>query len=220
MREQQQAGGLREQRGRLGLRHGRIDAERQQPVAHRLQRLLQAGVELRVEGRRQAARLQAVRQVEAEVEVARAVEIEVEEGLCLGAHVRLRRAPVPAAGSRYGRHRRRGDEIVQPVERLAEQRGVDRLLAVEIAVERARAVAGAAGDLAQAGAFEAEFEEGRAGGVEHCGAPHRGRSLLARDARLAGRLTGRRRCDSGRRRQRLGVDRDSVFRHCASVVST
>jgi hypothetical protein len=115
------------------------------------------GVQVGVQLAREAERLHAAEQVEAEIEVAGAVAIVVEEGEGRGQQA-LDRCGAPVDRSEYGR--------LQAVERAGEQVAINLLLAGVIEIECTVGVAGLPRNRAQAGAFEALIREDPARGGE------------------------------------------------------
>ena len=170
--EHQQAHGVREQRRHLGQRL--LGAETQPPQCSFLQphRVAQAAVQPLVPLRRQAARLHAMEEVEAQIEVARVLAVEVKEGQ--GSQAQLVMGSVRCRRRQLGV----GHSGTQPRQRLGQQRRIDIFLAREVAVDGARGVTRAARDLAQAGTLQAQFDEGLARRGQHGLAPRVGPGAL------------------------------------------
>ena len=163
MLEDQQADDLGKQRRGVAGRSRRRATGGDQRRFDRAQGIAQAPVEAIVQRRRQPHRSHTVEKIEAQVQLPRMVAVEGEEGNGGG--------PQPGSRRRVFGDRRR-DAGVQSLQRFAEQRTVDLLLAGEIAVQGARRVAGPARNLAQTGAGEAQFGKGLLCGLEDQTAPH------------------------------------------------
>ncbi|MGY4257317.1 hypothetical protein ACVI1L_004385 [Bradyrhizobium sp. USDA 4516] len=125
---------------------------------NRMQRRLQRGVQRVIAVMAEPGRLHAAaEQVEAEIEVARVLRVIAEE-----AHACCVQLLLGAARRRD----RRTDGFAERGQRLPQHLGVDRLLGIEMEIQRRRRVAGPRRDRPQARALEAFLREHAARRVE------------------------------------------------------
>jgi hypothetical protein len=120
-----------------------------------------ARIQRAVDLARDPARLHALEQVEAELELLRPGPVEVVEGADRRAHPRLVIQRIARSAL---------DRLTQRRERLREDVGVDRFLSREIRIDGAGGVPGRLRDGADRGAFQPRFGEDVGGGGENAGA--------------------------------------------------
>lgn len=134
-------------------------AKRDSRFGDRLQGRGQVPVERRVARASHSLRLHAAtEEIETQAQVLRVLGVEAVE--C------PRRRPNACLGrARFGD--RRVNRRLESRQRLGEQRRIDRLLGVEVEVERRRRVTGLGGDGAQAGALQAPGCKDALGGLEN-----------------------------------------------------
>ena len=167
---QKQPNAVRKDRRIFTQRSVRAQPHRLQSGFARAQRVVQAVIELKVQRRCQPARLQALHQIKAQVQVAWVGGKKAKPGTGLGIEL----VSGCQAGIACRVHRR-----IQPLQRFGQQRAVNRFLVVKVGIDGAGRVARFPGNFTDAGPFNPQPLEHGAGGVQHPGAAGIDLSLLA-----------------------------------------